>query len=371
MRLLRFTKDNIKFFEEIALSIGSAFSKKRVEDALLESRRQYKELIEGTDDLVTTIDKNGRLVFVNYICENIFGFAREDLIGKIEFDFIHPEDQARAKSWFRNCIEKHTDKATIENRLINKTTGKISHILSTCNFKYNKKGELISVNSIGHDITKRKQAEEELHQAHKMESIGIMAGGIAHDFNNLLYMIIGNTELALEDTPKWNPVHESLQEIKESSLRAAGVVKQLLNFSRKMDNNIEPIGAVTVIKDALKFLRSTIPSTIEFKLNLPDEDIPIKGDAVQINQAMMNICTNASQVMQDTGGTIKIDAETVILNEEDCESYNGLSAGRYFKITIRDSGPGIAPDIIDQIFDPYFTTKEFEAGYNVMGIETQ
>ncbi len=212
------------------------------------------------------------------------------------------------------------------------------------------------------DITDRKNMEEQLRQSSKMESIGTLAGGVAHDFNNLLYVILGNTEFVLEDIPELNSMHECLEEIKEASLRASGIVKQLLNFSRKTDQELKSINAVTVIKDALKFLRSTIPSTIELKLNLPDADIPIIGDPIQINQIMMNICTNASQVMEDTGGTIKIDVETVILNEEDCEEYTNLSAGNHIKITITDSGPGISSDIIDKIFDPYFTTKEFGQG---------
>ncbi len=362
MRLHQFTEDNIKFFEEIGLCIGVAFSKKRMADALLESEKKYKELIEGTDDLVTKVDRDGNFLFANYVCKGVFGFSRKDIVGKLAFDFIHPEDKEKTQSWFEECIEKKLDRGTIEYRLINKTTGKVSHVLSTSNFNYDKEAQIQEINSIAHDITKRKQSEDELRQARKMESIGILAGGVAHDFNNLLYMIIGNTELALEDIPEWNPVYESLKEIKDASLRAAGVVKQLLNFSRKTDQKLKPIGVVTVIKDALKFLRSTIPSTVELKLNLPDADIPIQGDPVQINQVMMNLCTNASQVMQDTGGTIKIDVETLILDKENCEDYTNLSAGNHIKITINDSGPGIAPDIMDKIFDPYFTTKEFRAG---------
>jgi len=281
-RLHQFTEENIKLFEEIGLYIGTAFSKKRLKDALSESEKKYKELIEGTDDIVIKIDKDGSFLFANYVCEDIFGFSREDIVGKLVFDFIHPEDQEKTQSWFEECVEKNLDKGTIENRLINKITGKTSHVLWTSNLKYDKEDQLKETNCIGHDITRYKQSEDELRQARKMESIGILAGGVAHDFNNLLYMIIGNTELALEDIPEWNPVHESLKEIKSASLRAAGVVKQLLNFSRKTDPNFKPIGAVTVIKDALKFLKSTIPSTVELKLNLPDTDIPIQGDPVQI-----------------------------------------------------------------------------------------
>jgi len=195
-----------------------------------------------------------------------------------------------------------------------------------------------------------------------MESLGTLTGGIAHDFNNLLYMIVGNTELALEDIPKWNPVHTNLEEIKSASLRAAAIVKQLLNFSRKTEQEMKPIGAVTVIKDAFKFMRSTIPSTIEIHNQLPDTEVPILGDSIQINQVIMNLCTNASQAMEETGGILKINVDALTLDENVAVSYPDLSVGDYLKITVSDTGPGIAPEIIGQVFDPYFTTKEMGKG---------
>ena len=196
-----------------------------------------------------------------------------------------------------------------------------------------------------------------------MESIGTLTGGIAHDFNNLLYMISGNTELALEDTPDWNPVHQNLQEIRSASLKAAGIVKQLLHFSRKTDQKLEPVGAVTVIKDSIKFLRSTIPSNIKFKTQLPDNEIPILADPIQINQVMMNLCINASHAMEETGGTLEINIQTASLDNETINSYPDLAlADNYLKITVIDTGTGIPPEIIKRIFDPYFTTKEFGKG---------
>ena len=212
------------------------------------------------------------------------------------------------------------------------------------------------------DVTERKQLESQLQKARKMESIGNLAGGIAHDFNNLLYMIVGNTELALEDIPKWSPAYTNLEEIKSASLRASGIVKQLLNFSRKTDQKLIPIDAVTVIKDSLKFLRSTIPSTVKIHEQFPDNDIIILADSTQINQIMMNLCINASQAMEETGGTLKINIEKTICDAEDVKEFSDLVPGNYLKITVSDTGSGISSEIIDRIYDPYFTTKKMGKG---------
>ncbi len=218
---------------------------------------------------------------------------------------------------------------------------------------------VISKLSIWKNITRSKENEARLRQVYKMESIGTLAGGIAHDFNNLLYMVVGNTELALEDIPKWHPAYESLEEIKSASLKAAGIVKQLLNFSKNADQEFKPIGIVDTVKEAIELLRSTIPSTIEMRADFSKVDVPILGDPVQIHQIMMNLCANASNAMKRNGGILKIDLKTLILDNGSAEKNNGLSPGKYVKISVSDNGKGILDDILPRIFDPYFTTQEF------------
>jgi len=326
--------------------------KLKAEKALLQSEKKYRSILESMKDATYICSPDFHIEYMNPRMISRIGY---DATGELCYKAIYNSDEKC--SW---CVFDQIKQGEhIDYELANPTDNRF---YSIANSPIHHSTENISKLTIFRDITENKAMEEQLRQARKMESIGILAGGVAHDFNNLLYMIIGNTELALEDIPEWNPVHESLEEIKSASLRASGVVKQLLNFSRKTDQNLKPIGVVTVIKDALKFLRSTIPSTVELILNLPNADIPIQGDPVQINQVMMNLCINASQVMQETGGTIKIDVGTESLDEEDCQDLANFSAGTYIKITIADSGPGIAPDISDKIFDPYFTTKEFGAG---------
>ncbi len=205
-----------------------------------------------------------------------------------------------------------------------------------------------------------KQMQIRLQHDLKMKSIGALAGGIAHDFNNLLFVIIGNSELGLKSITECNILRDSLEEIKTAGLRASAIVKKLLEFSQNTHSKLKPIKVIPAIKDSLKFFRSTtLLSTIEVYENLPDADITMLSNPAQLNQVLMNLCINAFQAMEETGGTLTINAEILILSKEVIDDYPDLmTADNYFKIMIKDTGPGISHEIIDKIFDPYFTTKE-------------
>ena len=213
------------------------------------------------------------------------------------------------------------------------------------------------------DIFKeRNQLEGQLRQSLKMESIGTVSGGIAHDFNSILGIILANTEMVLTNVHEIHPAHSNLQDIKKACLRASKIISQLLNFSRKSKLELKPIDAIAVIKDALQFVRSTIPTTIEIRKHLPDSDTVILADPIEINQLLMNICNNASQAMEEGGGILEINVETSALTKDEGYDYSNLTDGDYLIITISDTGFGIEPEIIDKIFDPYFTTKEVGKG---------
>ncbi len=219
------------------------------------------------------------------------------------------------------------------------------------------------------EIIERKQAEQDkkkfeiqLRQAHKMEAIGTLTGGIAHDFNNILGIIIGNTELALDDIPEGSSAHLNLEEIRKASLRAKDVVRQLLSFSRQTDQERKPIKLVPVIQDAIKLLRITIPMSVDIRQNIDDTSDIIFADPTQIHQLMLNLCTNAAHAMEDTGGILEIGIKNVILDEVSAALYPNLTTGEYVKLTISDTGPGISPEIRDRVFDPYFTTKDVGKG---------
>ena len=219
------------------------------------------------------------------------------------------------------------------------------------------------------NLSERKQAREEkrrlqaqLQQSQKMEAIGTLAGGIAHDFNNILAIILGNAELASNDVPDSNPASEFLKEIRRASIRAKNMVRQLLSFSHKTEEESSPIDMAPIIKESMKMLRSAIPASVEFKLHISNDLCSVMGDASQINQIVMNLVTNAVDAMSKLGGVLDVTLKNIILHQEKTCFGRVLSPGPYVRLRMRDRGEGIEPEIVDRIFEPYFTTKEVGKG---------
>lgn len=215
------------------------------------------------------------------------------------------------------------------------------------------------------EIAERKKAEEEkgklerqLQQSQKMESIGNLAGGIAHDFNNILAAILGFTELALDDVQKGSAMEEKLQEIYAGGTRAKEIVNQILAFARQSSEEVKPTRVDSIVIEALKLIRPSTPSTIEIRQDI-DSHALVMGNATQIHQIMINLCTNAAHAMEQSGGVMEVSLKDVFFNEGDQE---GFSAGHYIQLLVRDTGYGIAEEHLDSIFDPYFTTKKIGQG---------
>lgn len=210
--------------------------------------------------------------------------------------------------------------------------------------------------------SEKKQLEMQLRQSQKMEAIGTLAGGMAHDFNNTLGIIIGNTELAIRTTPKDSPNRQYLNNIITASCRAEEMVSRLLSFSRITDAVKKPIDLISSVDESLKLLRSSLPSNIEIKKNFPDYPLVIMGDPTQLNQVMINLCTNSAHAMNGSGGKLDISITTREIGLNPLTSFNGLPHGNYAAITVSDTGHGIPEDIVKRVFDPYFTTKETGKG---------
>jgi signal transduction histidine kinase len=206
--------------------------------------------------------------------------------------------------------------------------------------------------------SEKNQLELQLRQSQKMEAIGTLAGGMAHDFNNTLGIIIGNTELALRATPKDSQTRQFLNNIITASSRAEEMVSRLLSFSRITDAEKKPVDLISSIEESLRLMRSSLPSNIEIIRNFNASQIAVMGDQTQLNQVMVNLCTNAAHAMNGSGGVIEVHIDTKVFETDESAVLDNLTQGRYVEITISDTGHGIPEEIIKRIFDPYFTTKE-------------
>ena len=219
------------------------------------------------------------------------------------------------------------------------------------------------------DVTEKKHAEEEkkklqvqLQQAQKMEAIGTLAGGIAHDFNNILGAILGYAEMVQDDSPEGSRSRGDIDQVVKASYRAKELVKQILNFSRQGESEQIPLQPALIIKEVVKMLRSSLPSTIDIQQEVDMDVGLILADPTQIHQVLVNLCTNAFHAMEEAGGILTISLKKTTLSKTDLASEPLVQPGVFVQLSVRDTGSGIAPEIQQKMFDPFFTTKEVGKG---------
>ena len=338
--------------------------RKQAETALLESEAKYRELVQNANSIILRVDTKGNITFFNEYAEKFFGYKAEEVIGKNVLNTILPETDSSGRNLadlFYN-VKEHPERYASnenENRLRN---GKRVWVAWANKAVYDLKGDIKEFLCIGNDITERKSLEKQLKQSQKMEALGTLSGGIAHEFNNLLGIIIGNTELALDDVPEWNPAKDCLEEIRTASLRAKDVVRQIMSFARQTSAQRKPIQISTIIQESLKLIGTTIPTTIEINRQIRCESELILANPIEINQILMNLCTNSVHAMSDQTGILEVGLEAIALDSNSARQYEDLKPGEFVKLTVKDTGHGIRTNIIDKIFDPYFTTKDVDVG---------
>ncbi len=363
--------------------------RKRAEESLKESNGRQKYLhsmtrlmCDNLPDFIWTKDLEKRYIFANKACCEKLLDAKDtdEPVGKTDMYFA-----ARAKDSNPENPEYHTfGKTCTSSDLAVLETKKPQRFDESGNVKgkflcldvykspfRDEKGNLIGTVGYARDITKEKEIEEERKRAEKekikleaqlikvqkMEAIGTLAGGSAHDLNNILFPISGYTEMLLKDVPEESPLKQSLIEILQGTKRAGNLVKQILTFSRQTDHELKPLKTQLVIKEALKLIKSSLPSTIEITQNVKSDCGLVFADPTQIHQIVMNLCTNAYHTMEETGGKLTVHLKEVVLVVEDLKDPT-MMPGKYVCLTVTDTGTGMDQSVIDRIFDPYFTTKE-------------
>ncbi len=347
---------------ELAVRVKSSLELKRIHDCMQEELNNFRQsektrvrlltAIEQSDETIVITDENGQIQYINPAFEHITGYSKEEVIGQ------NPrilKSNKQNKKFYRNMWDTLSRGEVWQGRLINKKKDN-SFYNEEANISpvINSQGKIVNYVAVKRDITETLKTEAQVHQLQKMQAIGVLAGGIAHDFNNILAIITANSEMALEDVPENSEPHYSLQQILQAALRAKNLVQQIFVFSRRTDTELIPLSLSPLIKESIKFLKSTKPKNIEILHNLKADSGSVFCEPNQIHQILMNLSTNALCAMGADNGTLKISLDELTLSTNDIPD---LDPGSYLKLSVSDTGHGISPENLGKIFDPYFTDK--------------
>jgi len=310
--------------------------------------------IEQTADAVIITDTKGTILYVNPAFERITGYDRSEVLGKDPSVLKSNEQDPQA---FRDMWSALETGKMWRGRLQNK---KRDESIVTCDIiitpTRDDNNAIIGFVSVMRDVTRELQIEEQYLQAQKMESIGRLAGGIAHDFNNIMTAILGFGTMILDQVGDNHNLRHAVEQIVSAGERATNLTRQLLTFSRKQITEVRTLDVNAVIIEMYQLLRRALGEDVELITELEDDVGSIRADAGLIQQVVMNLAINAKDAMP-RGGTLTIRTKSAAINEAFCREHAQLNPGRYILLSIRDTGFGMSKDVIEHVFEPFYTTK--------------
>jgi PAS domain S-box-containing protein len=349
----------------ILLTIEDITARQHAEAALRQQRDMLAVTLGSIGDAVMTTDTDGRITFLNPVAEALTGWPLQDALGQpceVVFCLVHEPTRQPLESPVARVLRYGLVVDLAPQTVLITRDGRDVPI-ADLSAPIQRGGErLQGVVVVFRDVSEARHLEEQLRQAQKMEALGTLAGGIAHDFNNILTAILGYTELVqsemLIDSPQWL----LLQRVLTAGLRAKALVQQILTFSHRTPAGRTPVSLAGLLRETLPFLRALLPATIALEEHLTPKATLVLADATQMNQIVMNLGANAEYAMRDTGGLLAVHLEAVEVDAALAVTHPALRPGPYVRLTVRDSGSGIPPDVVGRMYEPFFTTKEVGQG---------
>lgn len=344
-RIIHYNEQNF-----IVAVVRDISERKSAENEIYREKNKLEAVVAALESGLTFQDRNFKILYQNELHKEQHGRH----VGEFCYTAYHGRDDVCPGCLLIKCFAD----GKIHHRETSKETdgGRIYLDVSASPF-LDASGEIIGGVETVRDITDRKMLEAQVQQSQKMEAMGTLAGGIAHDFNNILAAIMGYCDMALQDTPPDNQVYQMLEHVAKGTERARDLVQQILTFSRKADQPKSPMLLQPVIKEALKLLQATIPSTIAVTSDISPKCGLVLADPVIVHQLIMNLCTNGYHAMRESGGQLSISLRPLTVGRKLADSIVELQEGSYVQLTIGDTGHGIDQSILKRIFEPYFTTK--------------
>jgi PAS domain S-box-containing protein len=355
---------------ELFVTTQDVTTRVEAERALRDSEERFSLAMKGTNDGIWDYDIDRKRVYVSPGWLRMLGFAEDRAddfaVPGAAMRQLHPEDFQRVNEELDRALLGGSDVYEIEARVLH-ASGRTLHVLSRGHVVRNADGRALRLVGVNTDLTALKQAEREkqhletqLLQAQKMEALGLLTGGIAHDFNNVLASVIGFTDLSVTalQHPPTDPerVRGYLAEVTRASERARDLVRQLLSFSRPDSGEIRPVRPAPVVDELLPMLRASVPTTIALEAPEIDTEAWVLADPVQVHQMLMNLVINARDAVGERG-EVFVSVRREEVEGWQCASCRETFSGLYVVISVRDNGPGFAPEALDRVFEPFFTTK--------------